>query len=356
MSISRELGPKYDNVPPEVRAAEIARRQKMSESVSNYISQLSPEDQVARVARMHNLSPEAKAAKYKRVGDAQRGKPRPPLSLSEEAEAARIQAIGDAIRARIEAEVPLRQELKLRNRKGEAGLRSNIPNGVWSGIEPFVLRNALTGEIMELTGFSYAQVTNAIFVKSHVKNSPIKDYSKPENRRDRMSRSHMGKRWGVPVNPLDTESQRKEKSLVKAFTQVGLITEDTHFWKRLAVIYEQQGRELPQSFSQRLLLEVYLRARNSNRDFPMDKYQKLIAAIDPQFFSGSLSEEFHLLDKAECRHHWVLGDPKEGIVHGDCKKCGDRKIYSEKSELNNAGRAFQLARKKGGFQKARQLT
>ena len=28
-----------------------------------------------------------------------------------------------------------------------------------------------------------------------------------------------------------------------------------------------------------------------------------------------------------CRHHWLLGTPRDGIVEGKCRKCGEVRIY-----------------------------
>ena len=28
-----------------------------------------------------------------------------------------------------------------------------------------------------------------------------------------------------------------------------------------------------------------------------------------------------------CAHHWVLGQPKAGIIEGTCRKCGSVRIY-----------------------------
>jgi hypothetical protein len=30
---------------------------------------------------------------------------------------------------------------------------------------------------------------------------------------------------------------------------------------------------------------------------------------------------------AQCTHHWDLGTPRSGIVHGKCRKCGAEKDY-----------------------------
>lgn len=28
-----------------------------------------------------------------------------------------------------------------------------------------------------------------------------------------------------------------------------------------------------------------------------------------------------------CRHHWLLGSPREGQIEGRCKKCGEIRTY-----------------------------
>jgi hypothetical protein len=29
----------------------------------------------------------------------------------------------------------------------------------------------------------------------------------------------------------------------------------------------------------------------------------------------------------DCRHHWLLGQPSQGIVQGKCRKCGAQREY-----------------------------
>ncbi|HEY7270036.1 MAG TPA: hypothetical protein VH951_09430 [Dehalococcoidia bacterium] len=29
----------------------------------------------------------------------------------------------------------------------------------------------------------------------------------------------------------------------------------------------------------------------------------------------------------DCRHHWILGQPSEGIVQGKCRNCGAQRQY-----------------------------
>lgn len=39
-----------------------------------------------------------------------------------------------------------------------------------------------------------------------------------------------------------------------------------------------------------------------------------------------------------CRHHWLLSEPRQGVVQGVCKRCGARReypAYPEWSELYN---------------------
>lgn len=31
--------------------------------------------------------------------------------------------------------------------------------------------------------------------------------------------------------------------------------------------------------------------------------------------------------QVECRHHWVLGQPREGVVPGRCRQCGAEREY-----------------------------
>ena len=33
-----------------------------------------------------------------------------------------------------------------------------------------------------------------------------------------------------------------------------------------------------------------------------------------------------------CRHHWLLGEPRQGIIPGVCKLCGSRREYPARLE------------------------
>jgi hypothetical protein len=35
---------------------------------------------------------------------------------------------------------------------------------------------------------------------------------------------------------------------------------------------------------------------------------------------------------ASCRHHWLLSEPKSGVIHGVCKHCRARKDYPARLE------------------------
>jgi hypothetical protein len=33
-----------------------------------------------------------------------------------------------------------------------------------------------------------------------------------------------------------------------------------------------------------------------------------------------------------CRHHWLLGEPRGGLVHGVCRRCGAQRDYPARPE------------------------
>jgi hypothetical protein len=36
---------------------------------------------------------------------------------------------------------------------------------------------------------------------------------------------------------------------------------------------------------------------------------------------------------SECRHHWVLGEPRDGLIDAVCKNCNARRFYTDRLEL-----------------------
>ena len=34
-----------------------------------------------------------------------------------------------------------------------------------------------------------------------------------------------------------------------------------------------------------------------------------------------------VVESPVCRHHWLLGDIREGTIPGICKRCGERRLF-----------------------------
>jgi hypothetical protein len=36
---------------------------------------------------------------------------------------------------------------------------------------------------------------------------------------------------------------------------------------------------------------------------------------------------------SECKHHWLLGEPRNGLIDAVCRRCRARRSYSDRLEL-----------------------
>lgn len=48
------------------------------------------------------------------------------------------------------------------------------------------------------------------------------------------------------------------------------------------------------------------------------------------------------VNQANCTHHWRLGQPQRGLVHGVCKRCGLERDFLDEAKLTRQ-EAAQMA-------------
>ncbi len=236
---------------------------------------------------------------------------------------------------------------------------------VWNTIKPLVLRDATIPEMISITDLTRDQIANAVHHSDSPERSDIlREYLSPEKEKERRKKSREA---FLNKKPLSQEQENSDNFATNLLNE-SLILEDTIYWNKLREIYKTAGRDLPESISDQLRLEVLLRARLDCANGDLDlllRYSQLRDSIDPRWFDVNLrEEEKFVIDSLEisginsstpdCVHHWMLGDPMDGVVFGDCIRCGGHKEFSNKNpEHRVANGKAQISLGYGG--KARKL-
>lgn len=184
---------------------------------------------------------------------------------------------------------------KERNRRPKSREQVAKLSTVWPKVKILRQRLALSSEIAAITGFTRKQVKRAIDG-----NRLRPEWNKipaltPEQVVELKRRSGKAKK---PRNPEDrklpTQDEKNNLAFAKIVLDSGLISEDLRDWRELNSIYAQNKRDLSDSFTKRLRLEVFLKARKMAHDEDrqlLKKYIKIGEAIDAKWFEGSLAEE-----------------------------------------------------------------
>lgn len=99
---------------------------------------------------------------------------------------------------------------------------------------------------------------------------------------------------------------------VKKLYEAGFVTVDLTNWQELHKLYNQHGRELPQSFADRIRLEVFcigvralLEKGREKGGVILAEYARLGREVDEEWFKNSLSQEQKFI-KDCLEREWVL--------------------------------------------------
>lgn len=255
-----ELGPRYDNVSAQAREAEILRRSRISNT------------QLTRSA-------EERAAISARISSAIKGQPKS--------------------KEQVEKQSP-----------------------IWTAIRPLVLRDGLTSEIMDITGFTKWQVNNAKYSKKHPEWRQVPGYSAPGKETERRRRSHQGKPNKLENRQPISEDQKKNNNFAKKILDAGLITDDLLYWNALNSLYLRLERNLPEEFSDKLRLELFLKGqvhRFTRQDVSLIRtYRDMGQRIDSSWFPISLAIDERLVtrfvEEEYFRHRQGPYMIKDGVV------------------------------------------
>lgn len=171
---------------------------------------------------------------------------------------------------------------------------------VWEAVRPLFLRGALPVEIAMLTGFSHKQVRNALYRRRPDYNSvPSILFSKQLETERRRKAAAPGKPKKISER-VQTIDEKNSYRFAKELLRRGIMPSDLSFFDILLNFYKAKGRQMPESFFDRLRLEVFLAAIKKVQIGDMhilDIYNDIGRRIDSDWFNLSLILEQELVAK-----------------------------------------------------------
>lgn len=153
---------------------------------------------------------------------------------------------------------------------------------------PLFLRGAMAHEIVEITDLKAIQIARS-------RDGLRKSGELPKSTKSAESlikrKAHLGKpRAGIREY---LKEQQNSFSFARKFCEVGLIGKDLAGWEKLHQIFSDQEKELPEAFSDKLRLEIFLRAveeaKKGDRSL-LKKYNEWGRELDPVWFEKSLAD------------------------------------------------------------------
>lgn len=194
---------------------------------------------------------------------------------------------------------PVSEETRKKIRKAQEGRRrteeykrrmSLERGGVRVRAYPLLLRGGAVAEVALITGLSATQVgslRDALRKRGQLPR-PTKEQESEAKRR-----AHLGK----PRNQHGkeyTNNQQNSFLFARRLQEEGFFTEDLSSWDALNVLYKEAGRKLPDNFADRLILEVFHKARLSAEkgDFNiLDAYIRIENQVGSAWFDGGFTSE-----------------------------------------------------------------
>jgi len=171
---------------------------------------------------------------------------------------------------------------------------------VWDVVRPLFLRDALPGEIAQISSFTHKQVRNAIYRRRPDWHSiPRELFSKEREKERRKMAAKPGQRKRLVDRAPSSEEQVKNIEFARILLNDGFITDDLSSWNNLNIFFANHSRDLGDDFFYKLILEAFLKARqkadSGDRDL-IEKYIVLGKKMDPEWFkSERLTTDRHFI-------------------------------------------------------------
>ncbi|OGH23620.1 MAG: hypothetical protein A2958_02500 [Candidatus Levybacteria bacterium RIFCSPLOWO2_01_FULL_38_13] len=200
---------------------------------------------------------------------------------------------------------------------------------VWTNVRPLYLRGAINQEISEITGIDRKKVKWAIEKSERVWFRVQKDMYELPSASEKRRKADLLRKKRRENGGLG-EDERKSLEFARKLVSQGMVTDDLLYWKRMVFIYKGQGRTLPNEFSDRLILEVFLAARvmvdNGDRSM-IERYVEMGRSLDRDWFTSQ---------KMVDDRHFIMRElsgsrlPRNGVIYPGNGRDGDGQ------RLNNA--------------------
>lgn len=186
----------------------------------------------------------------------------------------------------------------------------------WQQVEPFYSRGAEKRWIMLITGLSSNQVANAI---QNNNEWPEGKRVQPFDDKSGLSRSQRAFKLREKLKQPFSEDQQKSLRFAQEMFRQGLIPKERIYWDKLHAL----GLNLPDSFTDKLNLEFFLKARiemvKGNPEL-MNQYSTLGEKIDPDWFTAHLNSERRFIAE-------LTRQPNLNGQHPNGRKWGDDEGY-----------------------------
>ncbi|RJQ37475.1 hypothetical protein C4559_03595 [Candidatus Microgenomates bacterium] len=154
---------------------------------------------------------------------------------------------------------------------------------------PFIVRGALVDEVIQITGLKRRQVETQVYAlrEEGVLKKPTKEETNLTKRK-----GHLG--FDKKGHKEYRQEQQNSFAYARRIFQAGIIGKDLSAWNQLYTIFAHQNRQLPGAFSDKLRLEVFLRAFSEAKlgDYSLlNTYNQWGREIDKEWFEQCLIEE-----------------------------------------------------------------
>lgn len=156
---------------------------------------------------------------------------------------------------------------------------SKKKGGIMGQAFPLFQRGWYVSDVIEL-GFERRQVTNAL---AKMKIAGLVKRPTQEEKKEGAVRSHRTKEY-LP-------EENNSHLLARRFLDDGLVVDNLEYFNKLQNLYQERGRKLPESSSDRLRLEVFLRAVSETKEGDGSLIRKYIErgqGVDPVWFAKNL--------------------------------------------------------------------
>lgn len=195
---------------------------------------------------------------------------------------------------------------------------------------PLLLRGGSVEEVVQITGLRHEQVSNFI---TDARRSGILPRPTKEQESEAKRRAHLGRPKRGHGRKYE-ESQRKQFAFIGKLLEADLIPQYLTNWEALGRFYQKGNRTLPDSFAERLRLEVFfvgcgLKEIKGRTDV-LDTYNRVGNSIDTVWFLSSLNEHERYITS---RIQFVIEEKREQAKWSTLHVNGDAEVVFDNQQL-----------------------